>query len=64
MAPYCCPIWGVPLDTAPNDWEQSRYVYSPRAGGVYVLEGDWAEMARRSEPIGLLAKPHRARKRT
>ena len=51
-----CPIWGEPLDTDPKDAGDSCLVYSSRAGGVYRLEGAWAEMARRGEPIGMFAQ--------
>ena len=34
-----CPLWDAPLYTAPRDTGDSCLVYSPRAGGVYRLEG-------------------------
>ena len=34
-----CRLWGEPLSTDPRPAEDSYLIYSPRAGGVYRLEG-------------------------
>ncbi len=56
-----CPIWDAPLDSAPKNSGQSRLLYSPRAGGVYKLEGNCgASMAHRGEPISELHEIYRS----
>ena len=42
MAEYCCPIWGNTLETNPKHVNGVWFVYSPRAGGVYRLTGEWS----------------------
>ena len=42
MTEYLCPLWGEPLLTPPTIAEGVFLVYSPRAGGVYELTGQWA----------------------
>ena len=59
MAEYCCPIWGEPLKPEPRPVKDDWLVYSPRAGGVYRLTGEWG----RKGPSWLLnhlcKDPHR-----
>ena len=42
MAEYCCPIGGNTLETNPKPVDGVWFVYSPRAGGVYRLTGEWS----------------------
>ena len=42
MSRPLCPLWGGnPLVTKPLDVDGVWFVYSPRAGGVYGLTGEW-----------------------
>ena len=54
MTEHRCPLWHEPLVTLPRTAEGVYLVYSPRAGGVYGLQGGWAGLVRREQPIGLL----------
>ena len=47
MAEYCCPIWGTRV-TEPLAEDGVLYVYSPRAGGIYGLTGQWGGEVERS----------------
>ena len=50
MAEICCPIWGKTQVTTLCEngvW----FVYSPRAGGVYGLTGQWGVEAERGRSI-------------
>ena len=59
MTEYLCPLWGDPLVTPPRTVEGVYLVYSPRAGGVYGLTGQWGVEAERGRIIAQLrqAKP-------
>ena len=54
MTEYLCPLWGDPLLTPPRTAEGVYLVYSPRAGGVYGLTGQWGVAAERGQPIAQL----------
>ena len=50
-----CPLWREPLYTAPKNTGDSCLVYSPRAGGVYRLEGPFGN--RIADDLLTLATP-------
>ena len=54
MTEYLCPLWGEPLLTPPTIAEGVFLVYSPRAGGVYELSGQWGVEAERGRTIAQL----------
>ena len=53
MSRPLCPLWGKPLVTKTLDVDGVWFVYSPRAGGVYGLTGEWGVEAK-SSPIAQL----------
>ena len=48
MTEHLCPLWGEPLLTPPKTAEGVYLVYSPRAGGIYGLTGQWGGEVERS----------------
>ena len=48
MTEHLCPLWGEPLLTPPKTAEGVYLVYSPRAGGIYGLTGEWGGEVERS----------------
>ena len=50
MTEIYCPIWGT-LVTETLDEGGVLYVYSPRAGGVYGLTGEWGRKPREVVPL-------------
>ncbi len=46
MTGHLCPLWREPLYIDPLPAGDSYLIYSPRAGGVYRLEGSWADFVR------------------
>ena len=48
MTEHLCLLWGEPLLTPPKTAEGVYLVYSPRAGGIYGLTGQWGGEVERS----------------
>ena len=58
------PAVGRATDYFPTTSEGGYLVYSSRAGGVYVLEAEWAQMASRDRPIAPLSRAPSRQKAT
>ena len=59
MTEHLCPLWGEPLLTPPKTAEGVYLVYSPRAGGVYGLTGEWGWAAGSRTIRDLIEAPDR-----
>ena len=58
MTEHLCPLWGeTPVTTL--DENGVLFVYSPRAGGVYGLTGEWRRRGLSSPNADLIGVPER-----